>query len=145
MSWNSCFQLLVCWGLITLYHKYHYLSPLCSHGMSLQPSVLALAVIGCELKLMGSDWLAILMTLQDKAQVYTHTLLLSVTIVTTGWWCQLVSVLGTCHILLHHPDWRQMMMTLFIIFLYSITLRISSAVQMPLPKQFIRSDTMLLW
>ncbi|XP_065885608.1 cyclin-I-like [Dysidea avara] len=40
-----------------------------SHFLNFKPSVLALAVIGCELKLMGNDWLAILMTLQDKAQV----------------------------------------------------------------------------
>ena len=38
-------------------------------GCSIQPSVLALAVIGCELKLLCSDWLTILVTLQDKVQV----------------------------------------------------------------------------
>ena len=37
--------------------------------MCIQPSVLALAVVGYELKLLCSDWLTILVTLQDKLQV----------------------------------------------------------------------------
>lgn len=41
----------------------------CSHFLRFKPSVLALAVIGCELKLLCSDWLTILVTLQDKVQV----------------------------------------------------------------------------
>jgi len=64
----------------------------------LQPSVLALAVIGCELKLMGSDWLTILITLQDKAQVHTPT----IPIIITGYYRWMVLTCQCVGNTLHH-------------------------------------------
>ena len=47
----------------------HLLSSLSALSLSLlQPSVLALAVLGCDLKLLGCDWLSAILSLQTFAQ-----------------------------------------------------------------------------
>ena len=40
-----------------------------THSLTLQPSVLALAVLGCDLKLLGCDWLSAILSLQTFAQI----------------------------------------------------------------------------
>ena len=40
-----------------------------SLSLSPQPSLLALAVLGCDLKLLGCDWLSVVVTLQSLANI----------------------------------------------------------------------------